>query len=49
MLFRCFSLEGKGICTEVCRKAEARTSSICHMVQAMRDEGTKHFDEQGAK
>lgn len=47
MLFRCFSEEGEGICTEACRKAEARTSSVCHVVQATRD--CKHFGEQGAK
>lgn len=47
MLFRYFSGEGEGICTEACRKAEAGTSSVCHVVQAPRD--CKHFDEQGAK
>lgn len=36
MLFRCFALEDEGVGTEVCRKAEARISSVYHAVQGMR-------------
>lgn len=36
MLFRCFALEDEGFGTAVCRKAEARISSVYHGVQAMR-------------
>jgi len=48
MLFRWLSLEGERFCTEVCREAQARTSSIYHVVQIMRDEAIikcKHFDK----